>query len=72
MQLNIAVYVNHFQAVWSNGSWLFHFCNPAYCPGGVLGWVSDRDAQHRRLTQNATKGEKGGSKLYILPNFAQK
>ena len=29
-------------------------------PGGVLGWVSDRDAQHRPLTQNATKGKKGG------------
>ena len=25
-------------------------------PGGVLGWFSDRDAQHRHLTRNATKG----------------
>ena len=41
-------------------------------PGGVLGWVSDRDAQHRSLTRNATKGQKGGSKLYISPSFDQK
>ena len=40
--------------------------------GGVLGWVLDRDAQHRPLTRNATKGEKGGSKLYILTNFDKK
>ena len=41
--------------------------------GGVcLGWVSDRDAQHRMLTRNATKGQKGGSKLYISPNFVKK
>ena len=46
----------------------------AQLPGGwgVLGWVSDRDAQHRCLTRNATKAEKWGSKLYILPNFAPK
>ena len=41
-------------------------------PGGVLGWVSDRDAQHRSLTRNATKGQKGGSKLYISPSFDKK
>ena len=34
--------------------------------GGVLGWVLNRDAQHRPLTRNATKGQKGGSKLYIF------
>ena len=31
-------------------------------PWGVLGWVLDRDAQHRLLTRNATKAQKGGSK----------
>ena len=39
----------------------------------VLSWVLDiRDAQHRLLTWNTTKGQKGGRKLYILPNFSKK
>ena len=46
------------------------------CPGGggggVLGQVSDRDAPHRPSTRNATRVKKGGSKLYILPNFDEK
>ena len=40
--------------------------------GGVLGQVLDRDAQHRPSTRNATRVKKGGSKLYILPNFDEK
>ena len=43
-----------------------------YPRGGVLGQVLDRDAQHRPPTRNATRVEKGGSKLYILPNFDEK
>ena len=27
--------------------------------GGILGWVCDRDAQHRLLTQIVTKGQNG-------------
>ena len=37
------------------------------CVVGVFGWVSDSDGHHRPLTLNVTKGQKGGSKLYILP-----
>ena len=40
--------------------------------GGFSVGFLDRDTQHRPLTRNATKGEKGGSKLYILPNFDKK
>ena len=43
-----------------------------FSPGGVLGQVLDRDAQHRPPTRNGTRVEKGGSKLYILPNFDEK
>ena len=39
---------------------------------GDLGLVSYRDAQHCPLTRNATKSQKGGSKLYILPDFDKK
>ena len=39
--------------------------------GEGLTWILDRDAQHRLLTQNATKGKKG-SKLNILQNFDKK
>ena len=34
-----------------------------------FGWVSDKDAQHRPLTRNATKCQKVGSQLYISQNF---
>ena len=43
--------------------------------GGVLGSVSDRDAQQLPSTRNATRAKKkggGGSKLYILPNIEEK
>ena len=32
--------------------------------------VLNRDAQHRLLTRNATKGQKGGRNRIHLPNFA--
>ena len=32
---------------------------------GVRGWVSDRDAQHRPLTRNATKGQNGCSDIGV-------
>ena len=42
-------------------------------PGGrVPGQVLDRDAQHRPSTRNVTRVKKGGSKLYILPNYDEK
>ena len=40
--------------------------------GGVLGWVLDRDAQHRPLTRNATKGEKKGVETIHFAKFWQK
>ena len=44
--------------------------------GVVLGQVSDRDAQHRPLTRNATmvkkKGGGGGVETIHLPNFNEK
>ena len=41
-------------------------------PGGVLGWVLDRDAEHRLLTRNATKGEKRGVETIHFAKFWQK
>ena len=38
---------------------------------GVLGWVSERDTQHRPLTQIATKGPKGVETIH-LSNFDEK
>ena len=55
--------------------WAFYVTKEPLTRWGVLGWVSDRDAQHRLLTRNTKKGQKGGggmSKLYILPNFDKK
>ena len=38
---------------------------------GILGWVSDRDAQHRPLTHIATKGQKGIETIHFA-KFWQK
>ena len=40
--------------------------------GGILCQVSDRDAQHRPSTKNATRVKKRESKIDILPNFDEK
>ena len=57
---------------WRPGAVLIQSLHPANerrrCRGG-LGWVLDGDAQHCPLTRNATKGQKGVSKLYISPSF---
>ena len=36
-------------------------------PGGVLGQVLDRDAQHRPSTRNATRVKKGGRNYTFCP-----
>ena len=45
--------------------------SPINIPTQLLGWTSDRDAQHCPLTENATKGQEGGVKAIHFAKFWQ-
>ena len=57
-----------FMKIWI----IFKSCCSLRPRGGVLGWVLDRDAQHRPLTRNATKGKKKGVETIHFDKFWQK
>ena len=46
-------------------------CGLLLARGGILGQVSDRMLLTARRLESL-QGQKGGSKLYILPNFDEK